>query len=280
MDGTLLDNGSLIPEKNRQALAELKRRGVGIVLATGRTALMTRKFVQELDIELPVIANNGSLVVDMATREVLYQKTFSLPVLYRLIDYCVTNDKDYFIYTIDKVYYSPRSKKIQIMNFYNSCVTAEEKINIIRLPETIKEVFSMLPDGGDQCAFKILVSYFEPGDYDYFRTQTDVEAIMSQADAFDVMPAGSTKGNALEFLTSLLGIDPQHVFAFGDNHNDLSMLAYAGFALVPCNGVEEARLLADFVTESNDDAGIAQGVYEFVIPKIASFSEEPALVSR
>ena len=274
MDGTLLNNGSLIPEKNREALAELKRRGIGVVLATGRTELMTRKYVQDLDLALPVIANNGSLIINVRTREVLYQNTFPRSTLMRLVEYSVANDKDYFIYTIDKVFYSPRSKKIQIMHFYNSVVPAEGQVNIIKLPETVGEVFSLLPDGGDHCAFKILVSYHSQEDSVFFSTLADVEATASQADAFDVMPVGSTKGNALEFLADYLEIDRRHIFAFGDNYNDLSMLEYAGYAVVPCSGMDDVKQIADFVTVSNDDAGVAQGVYEFVIPKIASFSEE------
>ncbi len=272
MDGTLLNRRFAVPEKNREALAELRRRGIGVVLATGRTELMTRKFVQELGLDLPVIANNGSLVVDVVTRKILYQQTFSRQTLRRLIGYTIANDKDYFIYTIDKVFFSPRSKRIEIMRFYNSVVPTGYQVDIILLPETIEEVFDLLPDGGDHCVFKILVSYHTPEDDTFFRKLADVEAIPSQVDAFDIMPTGSTKGNALEFLVNYLRIDPGHVFAFGDNHNDLSMLHFAAFALVPDNGVEEAKRIAHFITVSNEDAGVAQGIYEYVIPTIESIA--------
>lgn len=268
MDGTLLNTDQSVSEKNREALSALRRRDVGVILATGRSELMTRKYVRDLGLDLPIISNNGSLVMDTRTHEVLYKNTFTRPVLKKLLEYTVGNDKDYFIYTVDKVYYSANSKKIKIMHHYNSMVPEEEKITIVKLPGNVDAVIASLPDGGEQSAVKILLSYQTAEDYAYFSTVDEAESIASQADSFDIMPVGCTKGKALEFLAGYLGILRENIFAFGDNCNDVPMLEYAAYAIVPANGAQEAKAIADFITASNDDAGVAKGIYEFVIPKI------------
>ncbi len=268
MDGTLLDSNHEIPNKNKEALDELKRRGIGVVLATGRTELMTRKYRKELDINLPVISNNGSMVFDYEKNKIIYQNTFCKEILKRIIEYTIKENIDYFIYTIDKVYYAPYSKKIKIMHYYNSLVPENERIEISILPQTIKEVFANLPYGGEKCAFKVLVSDQRSEDEDFFFNLAGVESVSSQLDALDVMPSGSTKGNALEFLVKYLDIVRENVFAFGDNYNDETMLDFAKYAIVPENGVDHIKAIADFITSSNEDAGVAKAIYEFVIPII------------
>lgn len=268
MDGTLLNTDHLIPERNKEAISELKKRGVGVVLATGRTELMTRKYVQELELDLPIITNNGSLVVDTMDQKILYRNTFSAQTLRTILNYVVSGRKDYFIYTIDKVFYPPNGKRIQIMNLYNSMVPESEKIETVILPEDVDQIMALLPDLGEQCAFKVLISEQNEEDYEFCKTLTDAEAIASQPISLDIMPLGSTKGNALQFVVNYLNVDPKNVFAFGDNYNDISMLTYAGHAIVPENGVDEARAAADFIAFSNDDAGVGEGIFDYVLPRI------------
>jgi len=269
MDGTLLNTDQSVSARNRDALKALKARGVGIVLATGRTELMTRLYVQDLELELPVISNNGSLVIDTITREILYRDSFSLPTLTKLIEYGISKDKDYFIYTIDKVFYSANSRKIEIFHTYNRLAPADKQIQTVKLPGSVDKVLSILPNGGERSALKVLLSYQEQEDCDYFEQMQEVEGSASQSNAFDITPAGCTKGKALKFLAAHLGVERDNIFAFGDNCNDLSMLEYAGYAVVPGNAIEEAKAVADFIALPNDEAGIAQGIFEFVIPRIS-----------
>jgi Cof subfamily protein (haloacid dehalogenase superfamily) len=275
MDGTLLDKGQLVSPENRAALKKLQSAGVGIVLATGRTELMTRKYIKDLELALPVISNNGSLVLDAKTKNILFQHTLSRDTLTKILDFAIQKNMDYFIYTIDRVYFSANSRKIRIMHAYNDLVSFEERILLHRLPDTLDSVLALLPDDGDRCVMKILVSYAVPQDCAYFASIPGVEAVSSQGDAFDIMPAGGTKGKALEFLAGYLGISKENIFAFGDNHNDLTMLEFASYAIAPANAVEEVRRMADFVTVSSEESGVAQGIEEFVLPLISKKESDP-----
>lgn len=268
MDGTLLDSNHEVPKENMHALNELKNMGIGVALATGRTELMTRKYVSELGISLPIISNNGALVVDVKTRKVIHGSTFSKNNLSIIVDYTIRNNCDYFIYTIDKVFYSPNSERIKIMNYYNSLVPVEERIETIMLPDSLTEVFEMLPLNGNDSVFKVLLSYQTIADEKYFSSQSTIESVSSQTDALDLMPLGSTKGSSVMFLADYLNVNPQNIFAFGDNYNDISMLEYAGYAISPSNAVSAIKAIADYVTTSNDESGIAKAIYEFVLPVI------------
>ena len=52
---------------------------------------------------------------------------------------------------------------------------------------------------------------------------------------------------------------------FGDSYNDATMLQIAGVGVAMGNGVPEIRALADYVTGSNDEDGIADALEHFGI---------------
>jgi len=84
-----------------------------------------------------------------------------------------------------------------------------------------------------------------------------IEACYSGAGLVEIAAAGVTKGAALAELCAELGIDRSEVIAFGDMLNDISMLAWAGRGVAVANAHAEVIAVADEVTASNDDDGVA-----------------------
>ncbi len=74
----------------------------------------------------------------------------------------------------------------------------------------------------------------------------------------EITPAGADKGSALARLCTRLGIDRSEVIAFGDNHNDLTMLEWAGRGVAMGNAEDAVKAVADEVTAPNADHGVAQ----------------------
>ena len=66
-----------------------------------------------------------------------------------------------------------------------------------------------------------------------------------------------SKGAALRRIAHMLGVARDEVIAFGDSHNDLDMLAFAGVGVAMGNASAEVKALADLITDSNEDDGIA-----------------------
>ena len=77
----------------------------------------------------------------------------------------------------------------------------------------------------------------------------------------------ANKGEALLALAKHLGIDREQTMAFGDGLNDLSMLKEAGIGVAMANGCEEAKALADWITLSCDEDGVARGIEKFCFEK-------------
>ena len=79
---------------------------------------------------------------------------------------------------------------------------------------------------------------------------------------FEFTAKGVDKARAIDSALSPLGYAPSEMMAFGDAQNDVSMLRYAGLGVAMGNAVDEVRQLADEVTASNDEDGIARSLYK------------------
>lgn len=73
----------------------------------------------------------------------------------------------------------------------------------------------------------------------------------------ELIKSGINKAVGLEKITDYYGIPPERVIAFGDEDNDLEMLEFAGCGVAMGNGIEGVKSVANKVTKSNEEDGIA-----------------------
>jgi hydroxymethylpyrimidine pyrophosphatase-like HAD family hydrolase len=73
-----------------------------------------------------------------------------------------------------------------------------------------------------------------------------------------------SKATALDALAADLGIAAEAVAAFGDNHNDVTMLRWAGRSYAMGNASDDAKAVADEVIATSDEDGLAVVVEQLV----------------
>ena len=81
--------------------------------------------------------------------------------------------------------------------------------------------------------------------------------VQSGGEAVEVTAVGVNKAAGLAEVADEHGIDAVDVIAFGDYPNDVPMLAWAGRGVAVANAHAEVLAIADEVTASNDDDGVA-----------------------
>lgn len=80
----------------------------------------------------------------------------------------------------------------------------------------------------------------------------------------EITPAGADKGSALARLCKRLDIVAEEVIAFGDNMNDLTMLDWVGRSIAMGNALDPVKEIADEVTSTNVEFGVARVLEELV----------------
>ena len=93
----------------------------------------------------------------------------------------------------------------------------------------------------------------------------EVAQTRSDAHLLQLMNPGTSKARALEVVATRLGVTVAEVMAIGDAPNDVHMLQWAGLAVVPENGWDVVKKVADAVVPSNDDDGVAVALKRFVL---------------
>lgn len=83
----------------------------------------------------------------------------------------------------------------------------------------------------------------------------------------EIIKKAYSKSKAIEVVMDFLKLPVEQSVAMGDSLNDLDMIEYAGIGVAMGNAVPEIKEIADMVTQSVDEAGVAvalEKIFELV----------------
>ena len=252
LDGTLLDADKRLPE------------GLVIVPATGRFYRGMPQNIRELPFVRYVISVNGAEVFDAARQETVFaseipwQQAVSvmetldgLPVIYD----CYQDGWGW----MTQAFYDCADR-------YAANVHSLDMIRNLRTP--VPELKACLRERARgvqkiQVFFRDMEKRAEmlkafPAAF------PDLVVTSSIVNNIEFNSPGATKGAALKKLADHLKIPVSETMAFGDDHNDVTMLAAAGIGVAMSNAEETVKRAADFVTDACGDCGVAHAMKHFL----------------
>lgn len=238
LDGTLACHSGPPCPADVEAIRAFRRLGHLAVLCTGRSAGFLYPAVLDIGFD-GIISGAGARVVLQDT--LLYRRTVSGTALRRVLPY-----------------FARTGQPCVLEGEQGMFIIGEVKGR--RLPyEPLTDPF--LPDGwAEEHPISKLTLY----------GQLSAEALAWLGDDFHVIqhptyaeacPAGCSKSDGMRRLLEAAGIYRENSLAFGDSHNDLDMLRYAGIGVAMGIADDEVRAAADLVTDRQENAGVAQALY-------------------
>jgi hydroxymethylpyrimidine pyrophosphatase-like HAD family hydrolase len=81
----------------------------------------------------------------------------------------------------------------------------------------------------------------------------------------DAVSDKASKGASLATVAQRHGVAREEVMAIGDNHNDLTMLRYAGLGVVMANAEDELKEMGFEMTSSNEEDGVAEAIEKYIL---------------
>lgn len=266
MDYTLLMPGRDVSPGNIEAVRALRANGVAFTLATGRSSYLVGKYAQDLEIDIPIITGNGGALYDPVTKRDLMSKDFAEEKFRALMTSMLERKIDATIYSVSGIYFSPYSTRRAFCDNYNAGLPDEDKIPLLGL------------DGDDLAkeqipAFNKFLLIKPPADFvEELASDPDLTVVSSAPEFYDVMAAGVSKGDALLELADHLGIPRKNTFASGDSENDITLLESASYGIAMADSDAKVISAAAFVTSTCEEDGFARAVFDYVIPKVKSFT--------
>lgn len=253
VDGTLLDNNSQITELNRKALLECRRRGIGVVLATGKTMDSIIHLVKDLGLRLPQITLNGSVTISPDLR-VISSSKIDPGHYYEIIRDIKDSGyppvialEDGQLYLED---YHPDLKHLDDIG---------EEFSSVRSIET--DFYA-----NNTVDIYIPIEETNPLDSQLREKYSDkLQFIRSGKFFFDILKKCATKGSALIAVMDSLGIKREEVAVFGDSPNDMSMFEIAGLKIAVKNSYPEILEKADIITDENYNSGLGKAIFKYIL---------------
>ncbi len=258
LDGTLLNSQHQLTARTRETLKKAMRHGVHVVLATGRTwsAPTAGRVVRELGLTLPGIFSQG-LMIHNPDGSIRYQRSIANERAAEVIRFSEAHHLHYYGASGATLFMQGENPFIvEMMARYHE-----------PSPKTVPSLLDILAAG----SFNKFVFIEEPeriaGLRDVLLPELcDGEALVQTAPEFlEFLPSGASKGAALARLIEELNIPRDSVLAIGDAENDIEMLQVAGIGVAMGNAMPHVKEIADYITLSNDEDGVAEAVERFVL---------------
>jgi hydroxymethylpyrimidine pyrophosphatase-like HAD family hydrolase len=245
LDGTLLGKDHMISRRSAKVLAQAVAAGIVVVLVTGRPLRWLHPAYEQLDAGYPTICANGAVEYDPGPDVVCAARPLTPPVLADVCTRLATAVSGItFGAEIDdgrRMVHEPGYPVV-----FEGGAEEAPLSGIVARP-AVKLLGRAADRGADELAALVQTAV---GDR--------VEATHSSYGGLvEISAHGVTKETGLAALAGRLGIAPADVLAFGDMPNDVTMLRWAGRGVVVANAHPAAREVADDVTLSNVDDGVA-----------------------
>ena len=259
LDGTLWAYGSegAPHAATLAAWAELERRGIPILVATGRRATTTREPLAALGFAPPAVVLNGALALELATGACFHRHAY---------------DRDDAV----RVLAAFRAAGVE------PCVYIEDPdfdVYIGARPSTSKGHLDALGARARRADLEEIVASVPVLSFGFFGEREEVvdaavaelrlisDPRVSHGDfgghGVTVAPVGLSKWTGVLAYCERAGIDPDRVLAIGDGSNDRELLTNASIALVPVDAHEDALGAAHHVVPSPAVGGW-EAVLDFV----------------
>ena len=264
LDGTTLNSAGDITERTAAALNEAARRGVHIVVSTGRAYTSLPDVIRQVKGIQYAITSNGAHINDMATGETVYDDYLAEAAVERIAELAEELDTRIEVFIdcqayIDEEYYN-------YVRDYGCAYRNAEYVLWSRKP--VPDVTRMLLDNKDRIenvnfCFRTIEILEE--------SRAAVNAIpestvtSSFANNLEVGGPNTSKKTALIELMKMLGVEREELMCCGDAPNDIEMIEFAGIGVAVGNAWGGTKDHADYIAPGNDDDGVAEAVERFVL---------------
>jgi len=251
LDGTLLRTDKSVSERTREAVNAAEDAGMMVVLATGRPPRWIAPVIEQLGDRGLVVCANGAAIYDPSRDELVSCVELGADVTESLIDDlqiafpdAVLGVEQGFDFAVDE---SVERSALELAGAWN--------LEGLR----IGPIRSFL----DQPVLKLIVRLPHPAPPG---TAAAVQAVVgeralvthSMTESFlELSHPSIHKAATVERLLIDSGIAAHEVVAFGDMPNDLELIRWAGLGVAVANADPRLIAVADEVTASNEEDGVA-----------------------
>ena len=255
LDGTLLTDQQQISAKTKKTLLQAKEQGHQVMIATGRPYRASDLYYHELGLTTPIVNFNGAYVHHPKNVSWQHMHTpIDLSGVHDVVDSINSYEYENIIAEVkDEVYVHTEDDRIlNIFNMGNPKITLGDLYtHLLENPTSLliqaNEANSVIIRDHLQAVHAEVIEHRRWG---------------APLHIIEIVRRGLNKAVGIAHVAKDLGIPRERIIAFGDEDNDLEMIEYAGLGVAMGNGISSLKNIANEITTTNNDDGIAKILIE------------------
>lgn len=280
IDGTLISNNGVVSAKTKRVINTAQAQGFLVTLNTGRNFHSAQKYAKELNINLPIIAANGTIIRDPNTLEIKHLINFKSNVAQKIAELLQTKKQIHSqAYHLDGILttgvgllglvkFSNNHGNLSFKKFMEM-VREYKRCNIRKTRDLQKAIskhkihkFFVAATCEDSKALEKELEQFN----------CTVESHYEGKNGYlEIIPTKASKGEGLKKVAKLYNLTLEQTIAVGDSANDVSMFKVAGLPVAMANGTDYAKKHAKHITFTNSEDGVAAVIKEFMLTPAKDF---------
>jgi Cof subfamily protein (haloacid dehalogenase superfamily) len=257
VDGTLVTQDKVLTEQAIAAVADLHEAGVIFAITSGRPPRGMTMLIEPLNIQTPIAAFNGGLIVDR-DMSVIEQRVVGQDLVVPVAELMESANLDVWVYR-GADWYVPEPDGPHVAR-ESSTVRFDPTImppgGVGALTSDVAKLVGV-SDATDAVARATAAVHDQFGDH--------VTAAASQPYYLDVTHPLANKGEVAKYLRARYQINEADIATIGDQANDVLMFAHSGLSIAMGNASPDVKRAARRVTTSNEDEGFANAVRRFIL---------------
>lgn len=277
LDGTLLSSNIDISKENVKAIQAAQEAGHIVMICSGRAPEDIKNVISKTPLQCPVAGSNGTMVI--ADDKLLSQISIQKETVQHVAT--ILNEKQYpFKLYTNKGIFVASTWSERMLSFLeknkdvlNHLTEKEYKLMTEQPKET--DTIKIFEDLGDVLKIEDITvqKFFIPtisGKDELIAALNSTEGISITTSGpfnIEIMDTNGHKGNGIRVMAEYFNIPIEDTVAIGDNFNDVPMLEAAGLSVAMGNGDPTIKKMADVVTLTNNEHGVAHAIEKYVLEK-------------
>ena len=295
LDGTMLNSYGIVTENTKNVIKKVLNEGIEVIIASGRPIDSIKTIAKEIESKKYFIAGNGALIYDIQNDRIIYEKYMSKEKVLEIIKICEENSISYNLYTETTII--AKALKYNVLYYHKENLKKEEnkRTNITIVDDIHKYVENL----ENPRFLKITVC-----DENKFVFQSIIKKLrkVSNIEVLDVLHMSRKmikqgtedipieyyyteislkdvdKWNAIAFLMEKMNLKKEEVVAIGDNMNDKIMIENAGLGVAMGGSTPNIINIADYVTTSNNDEGVANVLEKIIKEELQRIDKKITII--